>query len=223
MRMLTVTEQVRLASIRVLRGFFSGIGQLLLAADRFRAEEAATESGLADTNGPHDPLGGWESRGAQASGATAAVADRDEATVRPEPTSEQARPERPAASSGKRRPSARPGQSAASDRAGKRGQSGPPRRKQGAPRPVAEQSASRPLDPTGNVRLLTSDDPGEPTATPPIPGYDDFSLASLRARLRGLSAGQLRKLVDYERSHANRDDVVTMFERRIAKLEAGDG
>jgi hypothetical protein len=57
-----------------------------------------------------------------------------------------------------------------------------------------------------------------PASAPPIPAYDDLSLASLRARLRGLGIDQVSQLVDYERSHANREVVVTMFERRIAKL-----
>ena len=46
------------------------------------------------------------------------------------------------------------------------------------------------------------------------------SVASLRARLRNLSAGQLTQLIEYERGHADRADVITMFERRIAKIEA---
>jgi hypothetical protein len=53
-----------------------------------------------------------------------------------------------------------------------------------------------------------------------LPGYDDLSLPSIRARLRGLDTAQLRILCDYEKSGANRTDVVTMLERRIAKLEA---
>ena len=54
----------------------------------------------------------------------------------------------------------------------------------------------------------------------PLPGYDELSLASLRSRLRNLDATQLATLLAYDRSAANRSDVVTMFERRIAKLEA---
>jgi hypothetical protein len=57
----------------------------------------------------------------------------------------------------------------------------------------------------------------------PVPNYDQLSLASLRGRLRNLDQAQLRVLVDYERAHAGRAAVVTMFERRIAKLaSAGD-
>jgi len=55
----------------------------------------------------------------------------------------------------------------------------------------------------------------------PISDYDRSSLASIRARLRGLDATQVRMLLDYERANAERPDVLGMFERRISKLEAG--
>ncbi|HEX9527839.1 MAG TPA: hypothetical protein VF951_10100 [Streptosporangiaceae bacterium] len=106
----------------------------------------------------------------------------------------------------------------------------------------------RSLDATGNVRILTPDMPAETpgaarpkaasrlkgkTATRsrsrttsravaadlPVPGYDALSLPSIRARLRGLDVAQLRVLCDHEKSGAKRADVVTMLERRIAKLE----
>jgi hypothetical protein len=54
----------------------------------------------------------------------------------------------------------------------------------------------------------------------PVAGYDDLSVASLRARLRMLDVSELRVLADYEKSHARRADVVRMFERRIDKLGA---
>ena len=53
----------------------------------------------------------------------------------------------------------------------------------------------------------------------PVPNYDELSIASLRARLRALDAAQVRDLLDYERAHASRPNVITMFERRITKLE----
>jgi hypothetical protein len=78
----------------------------------------------------------------------------------------------------------------------------------------------------GHVKLLPGD--AAPAAAPaastealPLPNYDDLTVASLRARLRNLSADQLAQLVGYEKSHANRADVVQMFERRIAKLAEG--
>jgi hypothetical protein len=64
----------------------------------------------------------------------------------------------------------------------------------------------------------------EPTATGtalPVPNYDELTIASLRARLRNLSADQLGELISYEKAHAARPDVITMFERRIAKLAEG--
>jgi hypothetical protein len=55
----------------------------------------------------------------------------------------------------------------------------------------------------------------------PLASYDSLSLASVRARLRGLDVGQLRILLDYEAMNAERPEVLGMFERRIAKLESG--
>jgi hypothetical protein len=55
----------------------------------------------------------------------------------------------------------------------------------------------------------------------PLPNYDELTIASLRARLRNLTPEQLTVLIEYERAHANREDVITMFERRITKLALG--
>jgi hypothetical protein len=57
-------------------------------------------------------------------------------------------------------------------------------------------------------------------AESPLPNYDDLTIASVRARLRNLSAAQLGELVAYEKAHASRDDFIAMFERRIAKVES---
>jgi hypothetical protein len=57
-----------------------------------------------------------------------------------------------------------------------------------------------------------------PAAELPVPNYDDLSIASLRARLRSLSADQLSQLIEYEKGHAARADVISMFERRLVKL-----
>ena len=60
-------------------------------------------------------------------------------------------------------------------------------------------------------------------AQPPITNYDELSLASLRARLRGLDLDQVGQLLSYEKSHGSRPEVITMYERRIAKLREVDG
>ena len=60
---------------------------------------------------------------------------------------------------------------------------------------------------------------GHVVAPPPgLPGYDELSVASLRARLRGLDVTALRAALAYERGHAARPEVITLFEHRIEKL-----
>ena len=69
--------------------------------------------------------------------------------------------------------------------------------------------------------------PADSLATPPggtdlpVPGYDELSVASLRARLRFLDAAGVRTLLEYEKAHQGRAAVITMFERRINKLDEG--
>jgi|SRR5271156_1582980 hypothetical protein len=96
--------------------------------------------------------------------------------------------------------------------------------------PVSEAPAPEPrdFDKTGNVRLVSEPEapaeagkPGAPEESgEPLPNYGELSLASLRARLRNLDVAQLRQVAEYERAHEARADVIAMFERRIAKLEA---
>jgi hypothetical protein len=62
----------------------------------------------------------------------------------------------------------------------------------------------------------------EASADLPLANYDTLTVASLRARLRTLSVPQLRILLDYERAHQEREEVTGMFERRIAKIAAGE-
>jgi hypothetical protein len=56
----------------------------------------------------------------------------------------------------------------------------------------------------------------------PVPNYDQLSVASLRARLRVLDASQVQTLLDYEKAHESRPDMITMFERRLIKLGEGN-
>jgi hypothetical protein len=74
------------------------------------------------------------------------------------------------------------------------------------------------LDPAPADEAAEAD---EDLAGLPLPGYDNLSLPSIRARLRSLDADQLRVLVAYEATHAERPDVLGMLERRIGKLETG--
>ena len=93
--------------------------------------------------------------------------------------------------------------------------------------PAEKAPEARDLDKTGNVRLVDGAEAGAGGAAEaaeegaPLPNYDELSVASLPARLRNLDAAQVKQMAEYERAHAARADVIAMFERRIAKLEAG--
>jgi len=165
-----ITDRMRKGPTEVLRAVFTGIGRILMAADRPQATAARSAEHTTSANGHRTPQ-------------------------------ERRRP---------------PGTAPAGSR-------------------------WRSLDETGNVRLLSTDDlddgagdpgqagaverDGQPAAvtpaTLPLAGYDSLSLASIRARLRGLDLDQLRVLAAYEATHAERPEVLGMFERRIEKLEAG--
>jgi len=85
---------------------------------------------------------------------------------------------------------------------------------------AAAQGVTAPAAPATRAPA-TPDTPAAGAGALPLANYDQLSLASLRARLRVLDAAQVSLLLDYEKAHESRPDVVTMFERRIAKLNAG--
>lgn len=315
MRLPDASDQIRLAPLRALRAVFSGVGQLLVAADRLREEDARLEGESGDDQ--HEALRSWDGRLSSSvrlisSSGMPAPRSGDPARApgrKPERTGRK--PERiggktertggkpaqtggkPARTGGKPESAGRRAGQKTTDGAAERGAGGA--RKPGRSKSAAEPSRFRSLDLTGNVRMLSDQDiadlatdqlklntadagahesaeqapqavsgapgvqaaetvtpswsqaapswsswstgapqpppfpsaepppAGHPAADLPISGYDELSLPSLRARLRNLDAAELRDLLAHERSHANRDDVVTMFERRIAKLaEAAD-
>lgn len=53
-----------------------------------------------------------------------------------------------------------------------------------------------------------------------LPGYDELSIAQLRARLRNLDVEQLEELLRYEQAHESRPEFVGMLNRRIATVKA---
>jgi hypothetical protein len=65
-------------------------------------------------------------------------------------------------------------------------------------------------------------DPAGPpaAATAPVEGYDDYSLPTLRGRLRKFDADQVRALLDHERATRDRAPYVTMLSNRLTKLTA---
>ncbi len=55
---------------------------------------------------------------------------------------------------------------------------------------------------------------------PAMPGYDEYSLAQLRGRLRTLSVEQLEALLAHEQRHQDRAPFVTMLSNRITTVRS---
>jgi hypothetical protein len=180
-----VTERVKEAPAQALRAVFSGIGQVLLVADRLKTR--ATEPDRAPAPAGQDGAPRDETR----------WRSLDE-TGNVRLLSETAAPASPAATE----------PAAAAELADA---AGPGSAADAGPAATPESAASAGPAAAG---------PAQPDL--PVPNYDDLSVASLRARLRNLDLSQVRVLLEYEKDHAGRAAVLTMFERRIAKLESGE-
>jgi hypothetical protein len=59
-----------------------------------------------------------------------------------------------------------------------------------------------------------------PAGDPPVPGWDELTLGSIRARLRRLSEDDLVALHGYEERHAAREDVLSMLHNRLTKVRS---
>jgi hypothetical protein len=55
----------------------------------------------------------------------------------------------------------------------------------------------------------------------PLPDYDHLPVDGLASRIRTLDAAGLETLLEYERAHANRLQVVTIMENRLTSLHEG--
>ena len=55
----------------------------------------------------------------------------------------------------------------------------------------------------------------------PLKDYDHLPVGSLTSRIRKLDVEDLTTLLDYERAHANRFQVVTVMESRLTSLKNG--
>lgn len=87
---------------------------------------------------------------------------------------------------------------------------------------VDEADVARALSPgedteTGAAVGSTASSSGPP---PALPGYDEYSLAQLRGKLRSLSAEQLEALLAHERGHQDRAPFVTMLSNRITTVRS---
>ena len=55
----------------------------------------------------------------------------------------------------------------------------------------------------------------------PLPDYDHLPVDGLASRIRTLGAADLETVLEYERAHANRLQVVTIMENRLSSLRDG--
>lgn len=197
MRVPQVTERMKEAPAHALRAVFAGIGQVLLVADRIK-NRASDGDGAPPAAAPESPA---------AASATAAPGTT-------------ASPAAPAAASA----AAPPAAPATTAPAASTATSTAP-----APTAPATASAKAPAAKPAS-RAATAKAPAASPAVPsgpaagdlPLPGYDELSIPSLRARMRSLDPAQLRALADYESAHESRAAVLAMFERRITKVESGE-
>jgi hypothetical protein len=60
---------------------------------------------------------------------------------------------------------------------------------------------------------------GGEEAAAPVEGYDTFTVAQLRGRLRGYQAVTVQQLLDYEESHGAREPYLRMLRNRLEKLD----
>jgi hypothetical protein len=226
MRFPQASDRVKEAPAQALRGIFAGIGQLLLITDKLknktrpgqrvpRARAPEPSETAPDTTQPANDTAAQAKHAARPANETAAEAKQ------------AAQPATATASPATAPPAPAP-----------QAENTVPQAEDTAPQ-AAKLMPARDSGRTGNVRLLSSQEAGAasaaataaaakasdtaaaPATGAPLPNYDELSIASLRARMRNLDVAQLRQLTEYEKAHAARADVLAMFGRRIAKLEAG--
>ncbi|HEY7012588.1 MAG TPA: hypothetical protein VH480_07530 [Streptosporangiaceae bacterium] len=195
---------MREAPAQALRAVFSGIGQVLLVADRLKTRATEPDRAHAPAGQDGAPRDETRWRSLDETG-NVRVLSETPAPVSPAATEPAAAAE-PADAAG-------PGSAAP---------------------PAADAAPAEPAAPTEQAPgAEPAAAPAEPAAAGPaaagpaqpelpVPNYDDLSVASLRARLRNLDQSQVRVLLEYEKDHAGRAAVLTMFENRIAKLESGE-
>ena len=235
MRVPQVSERIKEAPAQALRGVFAGIGQLLLYTDKLRnkapyAHVPAASPAAAPRTEPAEPVPDRTAASAPADRDVVAEPAAAETPTTPKTSRAPKTPKTPAA------PKTPPTPAAVTeirdfDKTGNvRLITADEARADDAPAAAAEPGAPAVSEPEPAVAAAAeqaSASAGEPAAAPadsepPLPNYDQLSIASLRARLRNLDVTQVRGLVEYEKGHAGRTDVLGMLERRIAKLEAGD-
>jgi hypothetical protein len=215
MRVPQVSERVKELPAQALRGVFAGIGQLLLITDKLMNKTPAGQQ-VPQARGPVRA----ETVADAAAPAEKTVADRTTEKTAADATAA----ETPKAAPAEKAPQARDLDKTGNVRLLNGAGAGASGAAQAVETPVAVVTAEAPVAGDTQVNAEVSvavEAPVAEEAAAPLPNYDELSVASLRARLRNLDAVQVKQMAEYERAHAARAGVIAMFERRIAKLEAG--
>jgi hypothetical protein len=193
---MPVNERVQEAPVGTLRAAFAGIGRFLKITDKIRSKptagEAPAEAKATATAQTAPKAAAPEAPAAAAAPEVAVETPADTVTADAVPESDAA-PE-----------------SAVSPEATVEPETTATAEATATAEPAAEAATEVPAEVATGVAA------GEL----PLANYDTLTIASVRARLRNLSIAELGQLVDYEKSHANRDDFIAAFERRIAKVQS---
>ncbi len=224
------SDKLKSAPVQALRAVFSGVGQLFLAADKIKTQARERTAGAGQARAARQAASRKarsQPRGPEVNGTSAAAAARARAESRWRSLDQ---------TGNVRLLTAEEVAEAVNDRSvDPAGSAGPPPHGGTAPReqpgpafggrtgvvkdhrgPASAQGTAGP--PAATSAAANGQAAAPHAAELPVPNYDGLSLPSLRARLRTLDEAQLTQLVRYERAHAARADVVSMFENRIAKL-----
>ena len=213
-----VNDRIKEAPVVVLRAVFAGIGQLLLTADKVRtraAEQVWTPDQPAGA-GPAGPSPNWAATATKTAPATKATATTKTAPAAKATATATATAKRAPAAKATTKPA--PAAQATSTKRPAAGAKAARAAKPAAAKTASATKAASEAKPAPAAKASPAAKPA-PVA-PPLPGYDDLSLPSLRARLRTLDATAIKAMLDYEKAHARRDEVITMLERRLAKITA---
>jgi hypothetical protein len=228
-----VNDRLKEIPAQALRTVFATIGQVLLAADRLRAKAAGQlpGSGKATATRPADQ----------------APTPAPPPPAKPAGPTSPARTARPAAGNSRWRSLDKTGNVRVLDGGEEEDDEDVPRVRKAVPEPApapvpsaeytptevvpavsapAEPAPAEPAPAEAEPAMQQEAEPAQPATAAsealPVPNYDQLSVASLRARLRVLDAGQVQALLDYENVHESRPAVITMFERRLSKLGEGN-
>jgi len=221
-----VTERVKEAPTHALRAVFSGIGQVLLVADRIKnraaepnrdqpgavrpGNQSAQDTAAQDTAAPEKDPTRWRSLDE-----TGNVRLLSEEAPEDEIASPAGGPGGETETAAGPAPAAGPDDEAAQAETAAESAAGP-----AAQAAQAETAAEPAAEPAAQAARAEPAVPAQ--ADLPVPNYDTLTVASLRARMRNLDRSQVSVLLDYEKANAGRAAVLTMFERRIARLESGE-